>query len=95
MAKKKKLKTNMPALSAIALKPAYIIVNDECVSAYAVLADGGDEYATLKSAERALTDAVTEDMNFLPSGTVAGAAIIKVSYELVGQPVYYTNEEIS
>jgi len=95
MAKKKKLKTSMPALSARARKPTYIIVTNEAVSAYAALVNGSDDYTTLKAAQRALTDFVTNDMDFLPSDMVGGAAIIKVSYELVGQPVYYTSEEIS
>ena len=96
MAKKKKpLKTKMRALSAAALKPDYIVISDEDASPWEAMVNGAPSFSTLKKAERALTDEVNNDMEFLPAGAVGGRAIVKVSYELVGEPVYYTNEEIS
>ena len=85
----------MWALSAASLKPDYIVVTDEDLSPWGAMANGADGFSTLKNAERALTDEVNNDMEFLPAGAVGGRAIVKASYELVGEPVYYTNEEIS
>ena len=84
-------KTSMIALRARNLKPLYVVVNDRHDNIESARNDGND-YSTLRHAQKAMALMIEDEREWLYEGESAGMAIVKVSYELVGQPTFITKE---